>query len=100
MSVRRSTHSSNCACAWLPTNTPAACSSCLCIAGVRLQDDLKLCVPLDAVGIVSIAAVIWAYGWLRVGNAPGFRAQHTVGDRTKHKRQRGSVLGRKNKRRR
>ncbi len=45
------------------------------VAGIGLQDDLKLGVHLHAVGVVAETAVVGAVGRLDVGDVPGLRAQ-------------------------
>lgn len=42
----------------------------LWVTGVRLHNDLKLCMPLYSVGVVTVAAVVRTNRWLRVADIP------------------------------
>ncbi len=49
------------------------------ITGIGLEDDLKLRVLLQPIGIVAIAAIVGADGRLDVGHVPWLRPQHAQG---------------------
>ena len=44
------------------------------VAWIRLEDDLKLVMLLEAVGVLAVAPVIRPDGRLYIGHFPGFRA--------------------------